>query len=268
MLALKLVLVPTFLLLITLAGRRWGPEIAGWLAGLPVVAGPILFFLALAHGPQFAAQAATASLAAVLGTVTFNIAYSHAARGLHWPAALPIALAAWACAAFALSQIPALPIETARLVSLAIALATLLIGPYLFPAAGEQAPRHETGSVELVCRMLAGAASTVLVTWVSGALGESWSGLLAVFPTLGGVLAVFSHRSRGGVEAGTLLQAMLPGLYSLATFCLTLSLVLPGVGIAAGFGIAIVATVLMQVATRLDLVVALWHRMAGGGSTR
>jgi len=35
MLALKLVLVPGFLLLVTLAARRWGPSFGGWLAGLP-----------------------------------------------------------------------------------------------------------------------------------------------------------------------------------------------------------------------------------------
>lgn len=264
MLALKLVLVPTFLLLISLAGRRWGPEVAGWLAGLPVVAGPILFFLALEHGTAFAAQAAAASLAAVLGTVTFNIAYSHAARRLDWPLALPAALAAWAVCASGLSHLPALDLDTARWLSLAIALAALAFGPRLFPAAGVEAPRHATGAGEMACRMLAGAASTVLVTWVSGALGESWSGLLAVFPTLGGVLAVFSHRSHGGVEAGALLRAMLAGLYSLATFCFTLSLVLPRLGIAGGFLVAIGATVLVQMASRRQLVVGLWRRLSAG----
>ena len=51
MLALKLLLVPCFLLLVSLAGRRWGAHVVGWLAGLPVVAGPILYFLALEQGP-------------------------------------------------------------------------------------------------------------------------------------------------------------------------------------------------------------------------
>ncbi len=41
MLALKLTLVPLFLLVVSMWGKWWGPSIAGWLAGLPVVAGPI-----------------------------------------------------------------------------------------------------------------------------------------------------------------------------------------------------------------------------------
>ena len=59
MLALKLTLVPVFLLIVSMSGKWWGPSIAGWLAGLPVVAGPILYLLVLAHGPVFGAHAAT-----------------------------------------------------------------------------------------------------------------------------------------------------------------------------------------------------------------
>lgn len=76
MLALKLLLVPAFLLLISLAGRRWGPAVAGWLAGLPVLTGPILFLLTLEHGPRFAAAAATVSLSAVAAAVVFILTYA------------------------------------------------------------------------------------------------------------------------------------------------------------------------------------------------
>ena len=46
-LLLKLVLVPGLIALVTVAGRRFGPRIGGWLNALPLVAGPVLFFLAL-----------------------------------------------------------------------------------------------------------------------------------------------------------------------------------------------------------------------------
>ncbi|MGF6700501.1 hypothetical protein OKW38_005113 [Paraburkholderia sp. MM5496-R1] len=55
LLALKLVLVPAFLAALTAAARVWGPSVAGWLAGLPVVAGPIMLLLAVERGPAFAA---------------------------------------------------------------------------------------------------------------------------------------------------------------------------------------------------------------------
>ena len=51
LLALKLLLVPALLAAISMAGKRWGPGVAGWLAGFPSLTGPILFFLAIERGP-------------------------------------------------------------------------------------------------------------------------------------------------------------------------------------------------------------------------
>lgn len=86
MLALKLTLVPLFLLLVSMSGRWWGPSIAGWLAGLPVVAGPILLLVAVEHGPAFGAQAALLSLSAIAASEAFNFAYAWTCRQRRWPA--------------------------------------------------------------------------------------------------------------------------------------------------------------------------------------
>ena len=53
MLLLKLLLVPGLVAAVTLAVRRWGPAVGGWLAGLPVVAGPVLVFYAIEQGDAF-----------------------------------------------------------------------------------------------------------------------------------------------------------------------------------------------------------------------
>jgi uncharacterized membrane protein (GlpM family) len=248
-LALKLLLVPSFLLLVSLAGKRWGASVAGWLAGLPVVAGPILFFLAVEHGTGFASHAAAVSLSAVLASVAFSVAYSHAAQRLRWPLALPIGLGAWAVAALALS---ALPLSAA--LSLTLAVLTLLVAPRCFPAAQAITSARQIGRAELACRMLAGATLTLAVTWVAGFAGPGWSGLLAVFPVLGIVLAVFSHRSQGAAFAAALLRAMSTGLYAFVAFCFVLAITLPGLGIATAFALATGASLLVQAATRGLLV--------------
>ena len=49
-LALKLLLAPLLVVASSLAGRRWGPQVAGVTVVLPVVAGPILLILYLDHG--------------------------------------------------------------------------------------------------------------------------------------------------------------------------------------------------------------------------
>src|SRR3989304_3740433 len=61
--AFKLTLVPFFILALSLAGRRWGTAVSGWLVALPVVAGPIVFFIGMEQGGAFAAGAAGAPVA-------------------------------------------------------------------------------------------------------------------------------------------------------------------------------------------------------------
>lgn len=251
-LALKLLLVPGFLLFVSLAAKRWGPSIAGWLAGLPVVAGPILFFLAVERGQVFASAAATASLSAVFASVTFSLAYAHAAQRLPWLPSVLFGLSAWGAAAFALSW---LPLSTG--LSLRIALLTLVAAPHLFPTKRAAQTTHLVTATELVCRMLAGAALTVAVTVSAGALGQSWSGLLAVFPVLGLVLAVFSHRTEGSAFVAALLRAMATGLYSFSAFCFALSLALSHTSIPVAFGIAVALTITVQALTKRHLTLPL-----------
>ena len=245
MLTLKLTLVPVFLLLITLASRRWGPQIAGWIAALPVVTGPILFVIALERGADFTAGAATASLSGVAAAVSFGAAYSHCARVTAWPGALLGGLGAWLAAAAVLAMVPA-----SLILSLVIALASLLAVPYVFPKPGPQVKGVTGGNGELLLRMAAGAALTLAVTMLAGALGAWWSGLLAVSPLLSSVLAVFSHRNQSAGFAAALLRGLAGGLYSFLVFCLVLALALPRLGIAGGFVCAIAAAIAVQAATR------------------
>ncbi|MET0333815.1 MAG: hypothetical protein ABW190_06045 [Rhizobacter sp.] len=245
MLLLKLFLVPLFLLLVSLAGKRFGPAVAGWLAGLPVVAGPILFFIAMERGEVFAATAAALSLSAVLASVAFSLAYARACLRWGWGVALVAGLSGWCVAAGVLSQLPMSPG-----LALGVSLLTLLMAPRLFPAVPVQAAGRGTTTLELACRMLAGAALTVGVTVAAARLGPAWSGLLAVFPVLGIVLAVFSHRSHGPAFAAALLRAMATGLYSFVAFCFVLSLALPAWGVATAFTLATVASLAVQAGTR------------------
>lgn len=249
MLLLKLFLVPAFLVLITLAGRRWGAARAGWLAGLPVVGGPILFFLAIEQGTAFAATAATSSLAAVFASVTFNVAYAHRALRSGWGPALLMGLLAWLVAATSLSVT-----VTTVAVAAVIALATLMLAPRAFPTVGEIAIDRPMRSAELILRAVVGAALTLAVTLAASKLGPGWSGLLTVFPVLGIVLAVFSHRFQGGAFAATLLRAMATGLYAFAAFCLVLALTLEPMGIAGAFLLSVLASLAVQMATRRSLI--------------
>jgi uncharacterized membrane protein (GlpM family) len=241
LLLLKLLLVPAFLAVISFAGRRWGPNVAGWLAGFPSLTGPILFFLAIERGTEFTVGASILSLAAVFPALAFGISYAWACRRLAWPGALACAFAAWTAAVLLLSQ---LPLQAAS--ALAISLLALLAGPRLFPRAQGQWGSSALPAYELLLRMVAGASMVLAVTAAAEGLGTTWTGLFSAFPVMSSVLAVFSQRANGPGFVVALLRSMIGGFYSYLTYCLCVAVLLENYGIAVTFSVAVVAAVAVQ----------------------
>ena len=241
MLALKLLLVPALLGAISMAGRRWGAGVAGWLAGFPSLTGAVLFFLAIEQRPEFTVQAAVVSLSTVFPAVAFGAAYAWACTRWRWFWCLACALSAWAAAALLLSRLPLTPV-----VSLAISLVTLFIAPRIYPRAHAQWGSRAMPAHELLLRMAAGAAMVLGVTAMAEALGTAWTGLFAAFPVMSTVLAVFSHRANGPGFAVALLRAMIGGFYSFIAFSLAVSLLLAHASIAVTFAASVAAAVVVQ----------------------
>ena len=79
MLLLKLALSPTLILVASLAARRWGVLVAGWIAGFPLTSGPVSIFLAVEQSPSFARLAAEATLVGVVAMTGFCFAYARLA---------------------------------------------------------------------------------------------------------------------------------------------------------------------------------------------
>jgi hypothetical protein len=71
----KVVVTPLLIGGASLAGRRWGHQLGGWLVALPLTSGPVGFVLATDHGAAFAAQAATGMLAGTISQVMFASTY-------------------------------------------------------------------------------------------------------------------------------------------------------------------------------------------------
>jgi len=241
LLALKLLLVPAFLAVISFAGRRWGPNVAGWLAGFPSLTGPILLFLALERGPEFTAYAAVLSLSAVFSAVAFGVAYAWACRRLPWYGSLACGYAAWTAAVELLVRLP-LTVGS----SLGISLLTLFVAPRLFPRAHGQWGGHALPAQELLLRMAAGAAMVLAVTGAAEALGPAWTGMFAAFPVMSTVLAVFSHRANGPGFVVAMLRAMVGGFYAYITYCLCVAALLQAWGFGLTYAVAVVAAVAVQ----------------------
>lgn len=245
LLTLKLLLVPAFLAGLTVAGRVWGPSVAGWLAGLPVVAGPIVLLLALERGSSFAAQASAASIAAIAASEAFNLAYAWTCRRLAWPLALIAGMAGWLGVAMLLVHLPG---------SLGWALAAACVAVAVsqggLPRVTGPVPAARVGLADLAVRMLAGALLTVAVTTVSASMGAAWSGVLSVFPLLGIVLAVSAQRAHGADFVALLTRGMVIGRGSFAAFFATTAILLPRYGVGWSFACAALVSIAVQGATR------------------
>jgi uncharacterized membrane protein (GlpM family) len=245
LLTLKLLLVPAFLAALTLAGRMWGPSVAGWLAGLPVVAGPIVLLLALERGPSFAAQASAASIAAIAASEAFNLAYAWTCRRFAWPLALVAGMAGWLGVAMLLVQLPG-----SLGWALAAACAAVAVSQSGLPRVAGPVPAARVGLTDLTMRMLAGALLTVAVTSLSASMGAAWSGVLSVFPLLGIVLAVSAQRAHGADFVALLTRGMVIGRGSFAAFFAVLAILLPRYGVWLSFACAALISIAVQGATR------------------
>ncbi|HEX8479115.1 MAG TPA: hypothetical protein VF663_12310 [Telluria sp.] len=243
---LKLMLVPILILGVTLAGRRWGPAVAGWLSAFPIVAGPILLILSIEQGAPFAATAAQGTLLAVIAILVFTLGYVWASRWFNVVGSMLSALVMYG-AALAVLQSMRLDI----LLSFALVIASLLITPLCFPAvAPSPVALTKSSQSDLPWRMLAAALLVLFVTFSASRLGARMSGFLAMFPIMSTVLVGFSHRHSGRAFVVSLLRGMIYGYFAFATFCVLISKLLKVQTIGVAFLIALACALIVQLAVK------------------
>ncbi|TFW33005.1 hypothetical protein [Massilia horti] len=239
-LVLKLFLVPFLIYAITRAGRRWGPGVAGWLSAFPVVAGPILIAVALEHGGAFAATAAEGTLAAVVATLVFCIAYAWSSGAFGVAGSLACALTAYAIAVVVLQAT-----EPSLAMSVVVVGCALSVAPRMFP----RLPTADLGgraSNDVIWRMLGAAALVIMVTYSAARLGPRLSGIFAMFPVMGTVLTGFTHAQQGRAQAIATLRGMVLGYWAFAVFCLVVSLLLRHTSVGIAFSAAFLCALAVQ----------------------
>jgi hypothetical protein len=250
-LLVKLLLAPSFVVGASLTARRFGPRVGGLIAGLPVVAGPILLAYALAHGRGFAAGAAAGTLLGLVSLIAFVVVYGRLAGRMFWGASM---LAGWLAFVLGTAIFSAVSIPDG--VSLALAGIALPAGLAALPRPRPLAPPDADLPVwDLPLRAACALALVLTLTAIAGWLGPQLSGLLAPFPIIATVLATFTHAQRGVDETLRLLRGLVAGFGAFALFCFTLAVSLRPVGIGAAFALATAVALITQAA-----VLGLTHR--------
>jgi len=237
----RLAIAPAFVACVTLVARRLGPSSAGFLAALPVVAGPIIGLLVAAHGNEFGATAALGTAIGTGATMIFAIVYAVLAQRLRPVACLLASYAAYFTAAGASIAIPvtwpfaiAVPVITYVLVMRAFPRTSAPLKP--LPAPAWDIPVRITATFVLVAT----------VTTLARFIGPKVAGLVTPMPIITAVLAVFSH-SQGGAEfASVLLRALVRGLVSYVSFFWFLAALLPHAHAVYVFATGVLGCLLMH----------------------
>jgi hypothetical protein len=205
-LALKLVLTPLLVGMASLFGRGWGPEIGGWLLGVPFTSAPVAFFLALSPGQRFAATAGFVVVTALLNLVV---------------------LSPW--------------ITFGVMIGVVVVSIAAMPGQGIKVREDVTFPRWD-----IPARIAVATVFVVALTAVAPLLGPRLAGLLAPFPLYATVLATFAHRLQGSASAVAVLRGLVLGLFGFAAFFLTLGQLLGVSSIAIAFVAAIVVVLVVQ----------------------
>jgi hypothetical protein len=250
---LRLALVPLAVWLASLAARKWGHSVSGYLGGFPLIGGPLTLYLALDHGAQFASRSATVTLAVIVAQAVYLMAFAHLARHHRWPVAL---LGAWACFACVATPVSFLPLEP----PVALLLAALGLGTAwrLLPHPRDEAPPPAVPPVELRLRLVAALVLAIVVMWGASVFGAVVSGVLLSVPITGSIMPPFTLALYGADAVARLTRGFVVGLCGFTAFFFAIAAGVVPLGIAPGFLVAIVAALVsVTVASRILKVAAI-----------
>src|SRR5512141_801565 len=238
---LKLVLAPVIIGSASLAGRKWGPAVSGWIVGMPLTSGPVIFFVALSHEAPFAASAALGVISGGLSLVAYALTYAWLATRFRWYVALTGGFLVFGASTTILQNM------TFPLVPIFITVcAAIVLGLRFMPNDVVETEDARPGRWDIPARMLLGTSFILLLTGSASLLGPRLTGLLTMIPLYVTILAIFAHRHQGPAAAAHVLRGLLYGMFAFAGFFITLSLLIEKAGIAFSFLSAIVVALAIQ----------------------
>jgi hypothetical protein len=248
LLLVKLTLAPLLVVGSSLAGRRWGHQVAGLLVALPLVAGPILLITDLERGAPFASRAASASLLGLVALASFVVVFARVSARHGWVAAVAAGWLAFLAVALGFSTVR-LPAG----VGLALAVGAFALAPSLMPPESPlQATRDAALPVwDLPARAIATAILVLSLTGAAAGLGPTLTGVLTPFPVSNTVLAAFVLVLEGPQHANAFLRGFLRGAFGFAAFCFLVAVLVRPAGTVVAFASALCGALAAQLIARL-----------------
>ena len=224
--------------LASLAARRWGHAVSGYLGGFPMIGGPITLYLAIDHGPDFAARSALVTMAAVAGQAAHMLAFSVTGRAVGAIAGL---LAGWAAFAAVSAGVGVLPLTPVW--ALAIAASGLVAMARFLPHPKSATTLPAIPPAELWLRLAAALGLAAAILFGASALGPTLSGILLSMPITGSIMPPFTLALYGPDALARLQRGFITGLTGFTAFFLVVSVAVVPLGIVASFSAATAAAI-------------------------
>lgn len=218
----KLAIAPIFVAVVTLVARRMGPSAAGFLAGLPVVAAPILGLLIAAHGNAFGTVSALGTAIGTGATMLFALVYALLAPRLSPPLCLLASYAAYFAATGLSTFIP-----VTWPFAIVVPVIAWLITLRLFPKVSAPLTPLPAPAWDIPVRITATFVLVGTVTTLARLTGPELAGLVTPIPIITAVLAVFSHSQGGPAFSAVLLRSLVRGLVTFVSFFWLVAALLP-----------------------------------------
>lgn len=241
MLVLKLLLTPLFVGLISLASRRWGTQVSGWLVGLPLTSAPITLFLAIEQGTAFASHVAQSILMGLISQAVFCMTYAWLSFRVNWVNSWLISWSMFFAITVVFEWI---------LIPFPLSFASVIIFLFLlllwWPEQPGQVSEVKGPAWEIAGRMAVATSFVLGLTSVARMLGPRLSGLLSPLPIFATVFAIFTHRFQGAASARQVLHGVVVSSFACAVFFLFVVEFVQRWSIVATFSVATLCALLTQ----------------------
>lgn len=229
-LLIKLFAAPALIGLASLAGRRWGPNIAGLLGGLPLVGAPVVLTLWLSDGAEYAQQVSLTAPVGVWANIVYMLVVGYTSAFWRWYLAIPVG---WACYLAAGLVIDAAGVAHSLWLGIGVIPALWIAATHWLPQPESIPHPAHLPRIELAARVAAAAALVLTLTTVSNAVGPSLTGILSGAPVAAVVIPAFTFANAGRDALLLALRGFLTGLMGFVVFFLVLAHTIPVMGLWA-----------------------------------
>jgi hypothetical protein len=195
MLALRMVITAAFVVSASIITERSGPVIGALIATLPISAGPSYVFLALDHDVAFIAQGALASLPINAVTICLSTTYVLLAQRHSVLVSCSAAVAVWLVLASIVLRVHWSLAEGLLANAIAYGICVPILERYRHV---KKMPLIVRRWYDVPLRALLVAALVATVTALSGWVGPTVSGVLALFPIVFTSMMLILHPRIGG----------------------------------------------------------------------